>query len=79
MYIYFDSDLNICRQKGGENMPAVYKRKIIKTGKSRAVTLPAEWLHYFENKGQKLETVLLEINGEIIIKPLLQENRGNEK
>ena len=59
-------------------MPAIYKRKIITTGKSRAVTLPAEWLHYFESRGQRLKAVILETNGEIIIKPLLRENRGSE-
>ena len=44
------------------------KRKLIKVGDSRAVTIPADWLKYHEDKtGQQVVEVLLEVNNIITL------------
>ncbi|MBA7683086.1 hypothetical protein ES703_91442 [subsurface metagenome] len=48
-------------------MPLI--KKLIKLGKSsRAVVIPAEWLEYYEKQGVSIESILMELNGEIIIR-----------
>ncbi len=43
-------------------------RRLIKVGDSRAVTIPPDWLKYYEDlTGQPVEEVLMELNGEIKI------------
>ncbi len=55
-------------------MPELYKRKAIKLGKtSYAISLPKGWVRYIEAKsGRKLEAVILETDGEIIVKPAVE-------
>ena len=49
-------------------------RKLIQVGGSRAVTIPSTWLDYHEKKnGQTIKKVGIEINGKIVIWPILKE------
>jgi antitoxin component of MazEF toxin-antitoxin module len=46
------------------------EKTLIKFGKSRAVILPKGWISYAEKQqGQEMQTVALEVNGAITIKP----------
>ena len=55
-------------------MPIV--RKITGHGGSRGVTLPASWINLIEKEsGKKLTEVLMEVNGEITIKPYLSAEK----
>ena len=54
-------------------MPAIYKRKVIRTGKSRAVTIPAEWLRWVKERYGEVEFVEVEVNDELRIRPHLQK------
>jgi len=48
-------------------MPLI--KKLIKLGKSsRAVVIPSEWLEYYRKQGLSVEAVLMEINGEIVLR-----------
>ena len=48
-------------------MPLI--KKLIKLGKSsRAVVIPSEWLEYYKKQGLSIEAILMEINGEIIMR-----------
>jgi antitoxin component of MazEF toxin-antitoxin module len=59
-------------------MPLI--QKLIQVGDSRAVTLPKTWLNYYERKtGKRIKEVTLEVNGKIIIQPLLSELTESEK
>jgi antitoxin component of MazEF toxin-antitoxin module len=52
-------------------MPLV--RKIVKIGSSRGITLPEDWLRWLEMKlGEKPEAVLIEVDEELRIKPLVK-------
>jgi len=43
-------------------------RRVIRLGDSRAVTLPAGWLEYYEKKyGRPIEVVFMELNSEITL------------
>jgi len=43
-------------------------RRLIKIGSSRAVTIPPDWLKYYEEKtGKPIETILMELNNVITI------------
>jgi hypothetical protein len=54
-------------------MPMV--RKLIKVGDSRAVTIPPDWLKFYEDKtGIPVEEVLMELNGVIKIYVRPQED-----
>jgi hypothetical protein len=56
-------------------MPLV--RKIIEIGKtSKGVIIPKSWLDFLEKKHGKIEAVSMEVNGQLIIKPILDEG-GN--
>jgi len=58
-------------------MPLV--RKIIEIGKtSKGVILPKSWLDFLEKKHGKIEAVSMEVNGQLIIKPILDEGRNCE-
>lgn len=53
-------------------MPIV--RKIIAFGNSsKGVTLPKSWLDFLEEKHGKVEAVTMEVDGQIIIKPIIRE------
>ncbi|GAI40971.1 unnamed protein product [marine sediment metagenome] len=48
-------------------MPLV--KKLIRLGKSsRAVVIPSEWLSYYEKQGLSIESILMELNGEITMR-----------
>ena len=54
-------------------------RKLVKVGNSRMVTIPPDWLEYYEQlSGEPIEEVLMELNGEIriYVKPRPQNNKG---
>jgi antitoxin component of MazEF toxin-antitoxin module len=58
-------------------MPIV--RKITGHGGSRGVTLPASWINLIEKEtGQKLKAVLMDIDGLITIKPLIEKKVAPE-
>jgi len=49
-------------------------RKIIAFGNSsKGVTLPKSWLDFLEEKHGKVEAVTMEVDGQIIIKPIIRE------
>lgn len=55
-------------------MPII--RKLVKVGNSRMVTIPPDWLEFYEREtGQPVEEVLMELNNEITIyiKPKVKE------
>ena len=55
-------------------MPEI--RKVIKLGKGYVVSLPSKWLKYQEKKsGSKINQILLEINGELKIKPYIEGDK----
>jgi antitoxin component of MazEF toxin-antitoxin module len=59
-------------------MPLI--QKIIQIGDSRAVTIPASWLAYYERqKGQTIKEVAVEVNGKLTIRPILKEAQRNEE
>jgi len=44
------------------------ERKVIKIGNSRAVTIPDDWLRFYEKKyGKPITSVIMELNGVITI------------
>jgi len=47
-------------------MPLI--RKLQKFGNSRAITIPADWLEFYERQGKKIDYLLMEINAEIILR-----------
>jgi hypothetical protein len=54
-------------------------KKVILHGASRGVTLPASWIALIEKEsGQKLTEVLMEVNGEIRIRPLIEKKMAPE-
>ena len=58
-------------------MPLV--RKIIEVGKtSKGVILPKSWLDFLEKKHGRIDAVSIEVNGHLIIKPILDEGRNCE-
>jgi len=53
-------------------MPLI--KRLISVGDSRAVTIPKSYLQFHEKKnGKKISKVGMEINGKIVIWPILQE------
>ena len=53
-------------------MPLV--RKIIEVGKtSKGLILPKSWLDLLEKKHGKVEAVTMEVDGQLVIKPILKE------
>jgi hypothetical protein len=47
-------------------------RKIIQVGSSRAISLPKSWLTFYERQyGQNIKEVSVEVNGKLIISPII--------
>ena len=56
-------------------MPLI--QKVIQVGDSRAVTIPKSWLTYYERQsGQCIKEVSLEVNGTLVIRPIIERNRS---
>jgi antitoxin component of MazEF toxin-antitoxin module len=53
------------------------KRKICKIGNSFAIFLPKSWVLLLEEKHGKVESVTMEVDGQLIIKPILVEESNN--
>ena len=49
------------------------KRKVCKIGSGFAVFLPTSWVSLLEEKHGKVEAVTMEVDGQLIIKPILKE------
>ncbi len=49
------------------------KRKVCRIGSGFAVFLPKSWVSLLEEKHGKIEAVTMEVNGELIIRPILTE------
>jgi len=49
------------------------KRKICKIGSGFAVFLPKSWVTLLEEKHGKVEAITMEVDGKLIIKPILKE------
>ena len=53
-------------------MPII--RKVIQVGDSKAISIPKSWLEYYEKEsGQKIESVAMEVNSVLTIKPIFTE------
>lgn len=53
-------------------------RKIVKFGNGEGVFLPASWLKYLEQeRGERPKEVSIEVNEELIIKPVFDKKGGN--
>jgi antitoxin component of MazEF toxin-antitoxin module len=53
-------------------MPLI--QKVIQVGDSRAVTIPKSWLEFYERKnGQSIKEVSIEVDGKLVIRPILKE------
>ena len=50
------------------------KRKVCKIGSGFSVFLPKSWVSLLEEKHGKVEAVTMEVDGQLIIKPILKEN-----
>jgi len=51
------------------------KRKVCKIGSGFAVFLPKSWVLLLEEKYGKVGAVTMEVNGQLIIKPILEETK----
>jgi antitoxin component of MazEF toxin-antitoxin module len=49
------------------------RRKICKIGNGLAVFLPKSWVELLEEKHGHIEAVSMEVDGELVIKPILKE------
>jgi hypothetical protein len=49
------------------------KRKVCKIGTGFAVFLPKSWISLIEEKHGRVEAVTMEVNGQIIIRPILND------
>jgi len=49
------------------------KRKVCKIGTGFAVFLPKSWISLLEEKHGKVEAVTMEVNGQLIIRPILKQ------
>ncbi len=53
-------------------MPLI--KRVIQVGDSHAVTIPKTWLEYYERQsGQKIREVAVEVNGKLVIRPILEK------
>jgi antitoxin component of MazEF toxin-antitoxin module len=64
------------KENGESKMPI--KRKVCKIGTGYAVFLPKSWISLLEEKHGKVEAVTMEVNGQLIIKPILKEDETNK-
>jgi antitoxin component of MazEF toxin-antitoxin module len=54
-------------------------KRIIDVGKtSKGVILPKSWLSLLECKYGKIETVSMEVNGKLVIRPIFRKREGLE-
>lgn len=53
------------------------KRKVCKIGSGFAVFLPKSWISLLEEEHGKVESVTMEVNGQLIIKPIFKEVSNN--
>jgi hypothetical protein len=53
------------------------KRKVCKIGSGFAVFLPKSWISLLEEEHGKVESVAMEVNGQLIIKPIFKEVSNN--
>jgi antitoxin component of MazEF toxin-antitoxin module len=61
---------------GNDEMPI--KRKICKIGNSFAIFLPKSWVMLLEAKHGKIRAVTMEVDGQLIINPILKEENKHE-
>jgi antitoxin component of MazEF toxin-antitoxin module len=58
-------------------MPLI--RKVVQLGKGRAIILPSQWLQWVESEsGEPLREVLLEIDNNIVVIPLIRKKEMKE-
>jgi antitoxin component of MazEF toxin-antitoxin module len=50
------------------------KRKVCKIGNGFAVFLPKSWIGLLEEKNGKIESVSMEVNGKLVIRPIFMKN-----
>jgi hypothetical protein len=54
-------------------------RKVIEVGTSRAVTIPKDWLEFYEKQfGKPIEEVAIEVNKVLKIVPLIPKEKRKE-
>jgi hypothetical protein len=53
------------------------KRKVCKIGSGCAVFLPKSWISLLEEKHGKVNAVTMEVNDQIIIKPILEKKEAS--
>jgi hypothetical protein len=51
------------------------KRKVCKIGSGFAIFLPKSWITLLEEKYGKVEAVTIEVDGKLIIEPILKEEK----
>jgi antitoxin component of MazEF toxin-antitoxin module len=54
------------------------KRKLCRIGNGFAVFLPKSWVSLLEEENGKIEAVSMEINGKLIIRPILKSDKKGE-
>jgi hypothetical protein len=54
------------------------KRKVCKIGSGFAVFLPKSWISLLEEEHGKVEAVAMEVDGQLIIKPIFKEVSNNQ-
>jgi len=55
------------------------KRKIVAFGNSsKGIILPKSWLDLLEEKNGKIESVSMEVNDTLVIRPILKEDIRNQ-
>jgi len=52
--------------------------KIVTIGNSKAVIIPAQFFQYWNKQGKEIKEVGIEIDGEIIIRPIFKEMITND-
>jgi antitoxin component of MazEF toxin-antitoxin module len=58
-----------------EKMPLI--RKVLPIGNSRGITLPSDWLKFIEREtGKKITEVLLEVDGNVTVSPVLEKKEA---
>lgn len=55
------------------------KRKVCRIGTGFAVFLPRSWISLLEEKHGRVEAVTMEVDGQIIIRPVLKEDDNHPK
>jgi antitoxin component of MazEF toxin-antitoxin module len=59
------------------NLPI--KRKVCRIGNGYAVFLPKSWVSLLEEKQGKVKAVTMDVNEQLIIKPIFAEAEKNKK